>query len=121
MSILRNILSRSCPAISTSTGYISRQASTRAAYPIGTLAKTHNIGYRTLTNNAHPTQPPVLSFEEFKEKYMETFETDLESLKKNFPEIPISKHEEIYKATCQSQYRSYVQRMTTDNDPARIL
>lgn len=118
---MRNLLNRSYLAISASKGYISTQAPTKTAYPVATLSKTHNIAYRTLTNNAHPIQPPVLSFEEFKEKHMQSFETGLESLKETFPKIPISKHEEIYEATCKSQYRNYVQMMTTANDPGTLL
>ena len=76
--------------------------------------KINEISYMNAESNH-------LSFEKFKNEYMPTFEECSEKLKKFRPGISVEAQQKIYSDTCYSQYKNYIQALTTSNDPGRIL
>lgn len=63
----------------------------------------------------------IQSFEEFKADNMPSFETVSKEIRSFNELMPIEQQQKIYEDTCMSQYRTYVQVLTSDNDPGRLI
>ncbi|NGX42154.1 MAG: hypothetical protein K940chlam7_00431 [Chlamydiae bacterium] len=71
------------------------------------------------TDQAVQKQP--LTKEAFIEKHLERFEKYSAQMQALFPEVTMEKHRENYNVYCDSFYRQYLQKVTTHNDPGRVL